>query len=119
MKNKRFLIGNIIVLAACLAFNFLFWAFGETIVTKDAPSYINMVLSREPFYPSFLALFRTIFGASTDTWLIAVTFAQSMLQAVCTYFFIRFFCFKIINSLLYSIGFKFSIIKRITLFHKI
>lgn len=91
MKNKRFLIGNIIVLAACLAFYFLFWAFGETIVTKDAPSYINMVLSREPFYPSFLALFRTIFGASTDTWLIAVTFAQSMLQAVCTYFFIRFF----------------------------
>lgn len=91
MKNKRFLIGNVLVLVACLAFYSLFWTFGETIVTKDAPSYINMALSREPFYPSFLAFFRMLFGTSTDKWLIAVTFVQSILQAICTYFFIRFF----------------------------
>lgn len=91
MKSKRLIWGNLIVLVVCLLFYMLFWVTGETMVTKDSPSYIQMGLSREPFYPAFLAFFRMIFGAATDFYLIAVTFVQSIIQAVCVFIFIRFF----------------------------
>lgn len=63
---------------------YLFFAFYDgAVICVDSPTYISMEISREPFYPMFLAFFRWLFsGFGNDFYLTAAVFAQSILAAV-------------------------------------
>lgn len=71
-KMKR---GSVLIL--CCLF-YLFWLLidGYT-VSPDTQGYIMFAMSREPLYPSFLALFRWIFG--TENYFYWVAAAQCIL----------------------------------------
>lgn len=48
-----------VLLGICLCF-YLFFAFYDgAVICVDSPGYISMRLSREPFYPLFLAFFES------------------------------------------------------------
>lgn len=65
----------------CFLF-YLFFAFLDgAVICVDSPSYINMHLSREPFYPILLAAFRALFPTQGNFYLTAVAFMQSLLAA--------------------------------------
>jgi len=78
-RNKAFEIG---LLLTALAF-YLFFAFYDgAVICADTSTYIEMSLGREFLYPSFLAVFRLIFG---EQYLLMVVVAQSMLAAYATW----------------------------------
>ena len=61
---------------------YLFFAFYDgTVICADSPSYISMSITREAFYPSLLALSRSIFG-DNDTYLFAIIVLQSVIAAL-------------------------------------
>lgn len=93
------------MLLVSLAF-YLFFAFYDgAVICVDSPSYISMNLSREPFYPMFLAFFRWIFsGLSNDFYLTAAIFAQSILAALSCWSFAAFLTRKLPVSRLFSMG---------------
>lgn len=64
-----------VLLGICLCF-YLFFAFYDgAVICVDSPGYISMRLSREPFYPLFLAFFRKLFSSfPNDFYLTAVAF---------------------------------------------
>lgn len=67
------------LLAAALGF-YLFFAFYDGPVwCKDSLSYATMDLTREPLYPTFLWIFRRIFGE--ESYLLPVVIMQSILAA--------------------------------------
>lgn len=94
MKNSK---GNKTVLkkekyysAILLCFSiffYLFFAFYDgVVILADSPSYIDMYISREPFYCVFLAILRRLFGlfglGEHDTsYLTAAVCIQSLLAA--------------------------------------
>lgn len=55
----------------------------------DSGQYIDMHMHREPVYPLFLCLFRTIFG--TTCYLSVVVWIQNIINAVVTICFLSFF----------------------------
>lgn len=55
------------------------WLFGETGMYNDSEQYIAMHIHREPLYPFFLWIFRTLLGE--EHYLEAVRFLQNMLAA--------------------------------------
>ena len=63
----------------CLFFYLMFPIIDGVVICKDSPSYMTMDFSREPFYPMFLLLIRTIFGAERYTF--PVVLLQSVLAA--------------------------------------
>lgn len=70
---------DICLLAAALGF-YLFFAFYDgPALTKDSLSYMTMDLTREPLYPTFLWIFRRIFGE--EGYLMPVVVVQSILAA--------------------------------------
>lgn len=80
-KNAEVLTSGAI-LAAALLFYLFFAVYDGAVICVDSPSYIYMDISREPFYPLFLALLRTGFGESGDFYLTVAAFLQSILAAV-------------------------------------
>lgn len=55
------------------------WLFGETGIYNDSHQYIAMHIHREPLYPFFLWIFRTLLGE--EHYLEAVRFLQNALSA--------------------------------------
>lgn len=88
---------NQILLATIpLAFYLFFAIWDGVIICIDSPSYIEMSLSREPFYPTFLAINRAMFGwlgqaqNGIDIYLFVVVFIQSILASAATYSLVRY-----------------------------
>ena len=74
-RNRAFEIGMLI---AALAFYLFFAFFDGAVICADTPTYIEMSLGREFFYPAFLAIFRGVFG---EQYLLMVVVVQSVLAA--------------------------------------
>jgi len=72
-----------IILAVSILFYLFFFFFDGVSIAADSASYINMSISREPVYPLFLLLLRTIFGESF--YLSAAVFIQCILAAFAAY----------------------------------
>lgn len=79
---------SIFMLAIVTVF-YLFFAFYDgAVICVDSPSYIGMSISREPLYPIILAFFRSLFSNfSSDFYLTATAFFQSILAALTTWAF--------------------------------
>lgn len=61
---------QVILLGALLLFFGILWYVSPTGIYPDSGSYISMQPGREPLYPTFLAIFRRIFGENDRiTWL--------------------------------------------------
>ena len=105
IKIRDYKAFSLLMLLVSLAF-YLFFAFYDgAVICVDSPSYISMNLSREPFYPMFLAFFRWIFsGLSNDFYLTAAIFAQSILAALSCWSFAAFLTRKLPVSRLFSMG---------------
>lgn len=104
-KEKAF---SLFMLLVSLAF-YLFFAFYDgAVICVDSPSYISMSISREPFYPMFLAFFRWIFSSmGNDFYLIAAIFAQSILAALSCWSLALFLTRQLSVSRLFSLGLLF------------
>lgn len=66
------------MLLGILTFYLFFAFFDGAVICVDSPTYITMDLSREPFYPLFLAFFRLF---SLENYLLYAVVAQSLLMA--------------------------------------
>lgn len=76
---KRNKVSSLVILVLLLViFAGMFAAYGPGIY-NDSDQYISMHIHREPLYPLFLLLLRTIFGAG---WLTAAGLLQGALAAV-------------------------------------
>lgn len=84
MKSISKKIGNsrLFLFVFPLLFYIFFCFFDGVIICVDSPTYINMALSREPFYPTFLAINRALFG---EGYLKVVVLWQSLLMAYAVY----------------------------------
>lgn len=78
MQDRKHRIYTFGVLLVAIAF-YLFFAFYDgAVICADTETYIDMSITREFFYSSFLAVFRLIFG---EIYLLMVVVAQSLLAA--------------------------------------
>lgn len=105
-KNNRTFA--LFMLLVSLAF-YLFFAFYDgAVICVDSPTYISMNISREPFYPMFLAFLRWIFsGFGNDFYLTAAIFVQSILAALSCWSLAAFLTKKISVNRLLSMGILF------------
>ncbi|MDD2972485.1 MAG: hypothetical protein PHE02_10190 [Lachnospiraceae bacterium] len=69
------------LLGGSLLFYIFFAFYDGAIICVDSPSYINMSVTREAFYPSLLAFSRFLFGDG-ELYLFMVILLQSILSAV-------------------------------------
>lgn len=69
------------ILAVSMLFYLFFAVYDGAVICVDSPSYIYMDISREPFYPLFLAFLRFVFSGQGDFYLTAAVFLQSILAA--------------------------------------
>lgn len=67
----------------CLGFYLFFPFYDGPVWCADSPSYATMNITREPLYPTFLWIFRSLFGE--DGYLMPVVLAQSLLAAYATW----------------------------------
>lgn len=72
------------LLFICLAFYLFFPFYDGPVWCKDSMSYATMSISREPLYPTFLWIFRKLFGE--DGYLMPVVFVQSLLAAGASFY---------------------------------
>ena len=80
IKNNFF---SAFMLAVSLIFYLFFAFFDGVVICVDSPGYIEMNISREPFYPMFLAFFRFLFqNFQPDFYLFAAVVVQSILAAI-------------------------------------
>ncbi len=70
------------VILTAFAFYGFFAFFDGVVMCADTMTYINMDLSREPFYPMFLAFHRAVFGE--ERYLFICVCLQSILAAAAT-----------------------------------
>ncbi len=75
-KEKRWEAG---LFAVCLCFYLFFPFYDGPVWCKDSMSYSSMDITREPLYPTWLWVFRTIFGE--EGYLMPVVVMQSILMA--------------------------------------
>ncbi|MBO4899417.1 MAG: hypothetical protein J5509_03940 [Lachnospiraceae bacterium] len=71
-----------LVIMIAFAFYGFFAVFDGVVMCADTMTYINMDLSREPFYPMFLAFHRAVFGE--ERYLFICVCLQSILAAAAT-----------------------------------
>ena len=71
-----------LVIIIAFAFYGFFAVFDGAVMCADTMTYINMDLSREPFYPMFLAFHRAVFGE--ERYLFVSVCMQSILAAAAT-----------------------------------
>ena len=83
MKKRKASITDFVILSACILFYLIWFVADGVTFSNDSLGYINAVPSREPLYPTFLALFRFCFPA--DFYLKAAVFCQCILAAFATY----------------------------------
>lgn len=88
MKENYFI--SFLILGINLIFYLFFALYDGAVICVDSPSYINMHLSREPFYPMFLALLRTFFSHQGDFYLTAAIWIQSLLAALAAWSLIHY-----------------------------
>mgnify|MGYP001096838870 CR=1 FL=1 len=74
---------DICLFAAALGFYLFFPFYDGPVWCKDSPSYATMNITREPLYPTFLWIFRRLFGE--EGYLMPVVVAQSILAAYATW----------------------------------
>ncbi len=67
------------LLAAALLFYLFFPLYDGPVWCKDSMSYATMDITREPLYPTFLWVFRRLYGEGD--YLMPVVVAQSILAA--------------------------------------
>lgn len=75
----------IILICISILFYLFFAIYDGAVLGADSESYINMHVSREPFYCIFLAFLRSlvgIFSANADLYLTVVVYIQSLLAAL-------------------------------------
>ncbi len=71
-------------LLGCAIFYLVFcFAFG-IYIGSDSRGYIEMISAREPVYPLFLLLWRSIFGEGIYLWVVILL--QNLLQAFCVWY---------------------------------
>ena len=92
LKNikKERVKSYVLLLLLFAVFGGMFAVFGVAIC-NDSAQYIKMHIHREPLYPLFLWIFRTLFGTQ---WLNVVGVAQNILAAVCIWLFAEYVCKK-------------------------
>lgn len=89
IKQEKYF--SFFMLCICLCFYVFFAFFDGAVICVDSPSYMNMDISREPFYPLLLWLFRGFFVSfPQDFYLTAVAFFQSILAAVASWSLVRY-----------------------------
>lgn len=99
-KNNIF---SIFMLLISLAFYLFFALYDGAVICVDSPSYIEMNISREPAYPLFLALFRSIFsGFGSDLYLNVVIYIQSLLAAIAAWSFASYISKEFKTNKLFS-----------------
>ena len=81
--KKRWDKWDICLFAAALGFYLFFPLFDGPVWCKDSPSYATMNITREPLYPTFLLIFRKLFGE--EGYLMPVVVVQSILAAYATW----------------------------------
>lgn len=81
-NDKRDKIYSVVFLCISILFYLFFSVYDGAVICVDSPGYINMHISREPFYCIFLAVIRCIFGGDTETYLTAVAYLQGLLAAL-------------------------------------
>lgn len=74
---------DICLFVAALGFYLFFPFFDGPFWSKDSLSYATMNITREPLYPTFLLIFRKLFGE--EGYLMPVVVAQSILAAYATW----------------------------------
>lgn len=85
-SHKRTEPWEYVILCACVGFYLLFPLMDGPVWCVDSGGYVSMHITREPLYPSFLALCRVIAKVlGTDALMIAVLF-QSLLAGFVTWF---------------------------------
>lgn len=84
MKMNSDKVGNdrLFLFLFPVLFYAFFCFFDGVVICVDSPTYIDMALSREPFYPFFLAINRVLFG---EGYLQIVVLCQSLLMAYAVY----------------------------------
>lgn len=83
MRKRKQNRESIIILIVSVLFHLLWVVIDGVEIRVDSASYINMVMSREPVYPIFLALNRSIFGE--EGYLMVVVVLQALLGAYATW----------------------------------
>lgn len=94
----------------CMGFYLFFPFYDGPVWCKDSPSYASMGITREPLYPTFLWIFRRIFGE--EGYLMPVVIAQSILAAYATWkLAVTVKAYKDDSKLLalLSVGFQFGV----------
>lgn len=75
-REKRWEMG---LLAICLCFYLFFPFYDGPVWCRDSMSYAGMDITREPLYPTWLWIFRMLFGE--EDYLMPVVLMQSVLMA--------------------------------------
>ena len=78
--EKKENLRSFVILSAGLIFYLVLFFMDGVMTSPDTQSYVMSHYSREPLYPTFLALFRSIFGA--DSYFTVVVFLQCILAAI-------------------------------------
>ncbi len=79
-QNRKEQMYSYLLLGISLLFYLFFAVYDGAVICADSPSYISMSVTREAFYPSLLALSRSIFGEG-DTYLFVIAVLQSVIAA--------------------------------------
>lgn len=84
LKKEKYY--SAVLLCISILFYLFFAIYDGAVICVDSPSYIDMYISREPFYCIFLAILRTIFssfaGGNTTHYLTVAVYIQSLLAAL-------------------------------------
>ncbi|MCH5262364.1 MAG: hypothetical protein J1F42_05570 [Lachnospiraceae bacterium] len=84
LKKEKYY--SAVLLCISILFYLFFAIYDGVIICADSPSYIDMYMSREPFYCIFLGILRAIFnlftGENTTHYLTAAVYIQSLLAAL-------------------------------------
>lgn len=87
LNNK---MQSFILLFTSLIFYVFFALYDGAVICADSPSYIDMQMSREPAYPIFLLVLRTIFSFDSTFYLDVAVFLQSILAAIAAWCLVNY-----------------------------
>lgn len=84
--SKKDTIWNAVLLAVCILFYLLFPLLDGPVWCVDSASYVAMDISREPLYPTFLAIIRKCVGGAGESSLMAAVVLQSLLAGFAAWY---------------------------------
>ena len=83
LSSRQLQIRHDLLITAVFTLFYLFFFFLDgAVLHADSHSYLYMDISREPVYPLFLAVLRSIFGEGS--FLLAASFLQNLVNAACS-----------------------------------